>query len=147
MIIRLEQVHIFTSVDQDGNNTNIDVTGLYAWCQANKPEVFLLPMLPGLAGEYIGNKIVDLDRVKELKRRRHLTPIIMCKDGTYGDDGAPNVLLVDGHHRYVLAALMERKHFKAHMLEEEQWRPFQLHGLPTMTQEQLLATPNRKRDY
>jgi hypothetical protein len=143
--------NIYTHVDHDGTNTHIDAQGLRLWCLQHKPEVYLIPMRFELAAEFIRDNIIDKKRVAELSQREMLGetlgPIIMAKDGTFASNGGPNVMLVDGHHRYFLSAIHKRPFVEGHMLEVAQWKPFQLHGIPEITQEQLVKAPVTKRNY
>ena len=141
---------IYTFVADDGENVHIDSAALYKWCTETKPEIFLLPLDKSLFASFIRDNVIAPQRVYDLAKRKDkdLAPIIMVKDGTVSArNGAPNVMLVDGHHRYALACIRQQEYIKGHMLELEQWKPFQLHGVPDMTQEQLIRTPILKRDY
>ena len=144
--------NVYTFIADDGTNTHIDAEGLRRWCIDNKPEIFWLPLKYDLAMQFMKDNTVSRQRVMELLRRHNrgedLDPIIMVKDGTYSlDNGGPNVLLVDGHHRYMLACLLAQTEITGHLLEVEQWKPFQLEGLPSLTKEQLVNIPITKRDY
>jgi prepilin-type processing-associated H-X9-DG protein len=138
---------LYTFVDNDGNNIHVNAIALREWCIKNKPEIFWIPMKYEVAVQMVHDNSVSQKRVKELSKRKDLDPIIMVKDGTFGDNGGPNVLLVDGHHRYFLAACRKQAVIEGHVLEEAQWRPFQLHDLPKVTKEELIATPITKRNY
>jgi hypothetical protein len=144
---------IYTFVDDDGTNIHINAEGLRQWCAANKPEIFNIPLRPEVAVDMIKNNVISMERVHELAGRKNLDPIIMCKDGTFGDNGGPNIMIVDGHHRYVLiccACAFDPKREKiilGYVLEVEQWKPFQIHGLPNVTKEDLIKQPITKRNY
>jgi hypothetical protein len=143
---------IYTFVDDQGVNTHIDSQALRKWCleQAiiNKLEVFMCPIDYEVAKRFLIDNIIDPKRVAHLMIRRNLDPIIYCKDGTFSPkNGGPNVMLVDGHHRYYLQYKCGATHIPGFCLEVEQWKPFQLYGLPTVTAEQLKAAPVTKRDY
>ena len=141
--------HIYTFVDNDGTNIHIDSTALREWCLSNKDLiVYDIPMKRDLGLEFLRDNVISLERIKELiSKQRTLDPIIMCKDGTYDDKGAPNVLIVDGHHRYFLACLADLKIIPGYCLEVEQWKPFIMEGLPKLTQDQLRKAPIIKRNY
>lgn len=140
-------MNIYTFVADDGENIHIDSEGLRLWTKLAKPEVFWIPLRYELAWDFIRDNVVDPFRIQELANRKELDPIIMVKDGTIGSNGHPNAMLVDGHHRYFIACMCRLEVIPGHMLEVEQWKPFQLHGIPKMTKEQLVRTPVTKRDY
>lgn len=140
-------MNVYTFVGDDGENIHIDSEALRVWCMLTKPEVFWIPLKYELAYDFIRDNVVDPFRIQELAKRKDLDPIIMVKDGTLGDNGHPNAMLVDGHHRYFIACMCKMEVIPGYMLEVEQWKPFQLHGIPKMTKEQLVRTPVTKRDY
>jgi hypothetical protein len=140
-------MNIFTFISDDGENINIDAEGLRIWCIANRPEVFNLPVKPELGRQFLFENVVSVERAWELIVRKNFDPIIMVKDGTYGDNGGPNTMLVDGHHRYFIACVAQWAYIPGHLLEVEQWKPFQMHGLPDLTKEELIAKPITKRNY
>jgi hypothetical protein len=65
--------------------------------------------------------------------------MIYCRYG--GTDEIPDVMLVDGHHRYVRAAIEKCGSILAWLLTEDQWRPFQIPNMPKITKEELAALP------
>ena len=79
------------------------------------------------------------------KRRDRLDPVIYCEDGF--TDGIPDVMLVDGHHRYVLAAALKRPAIEAVLVLKEFWKPFQIVGLVDVSAGLLKAIPVHKRNY
>jgi hypothetical protein len=139
--------NIYTFVGDDGENIHINAIGLRKWCIDNKPEILWIPLDYEIAKSFVRDNVISLDRVKELMLRPNLDPIIMVKDGTFGSNGGPNALLVDGHHRFYLAYKQKKIVIEGYFLEVWQWKPFQLHGLPNMTKEQLRKKPITKRNY
>lgn len=137
----------YTFVGDDGVTTHINSEGLRLWCVANKPEIFLMPMRNDVAKQMIPDNVVSMARVRELSTRKNLDPIIMVKDGTIGKNGYPNVMLVDGHHRYFLAYLRKQEFIEGYFLEEPQWRPFQIHWLADVSKDELRRRPITKRNY
>jgi hypothetical protein len=142
-------MNIYSFVGDDGENIHIDAQSLRRWCMSNKKlEICMIPLRVELAKEMVRDNVVSTERIVELSRRRHLDPIIMCKDGTFSkENGGPNALIVDGHHRFVLACLAKMSVIPGYFLNVEQWKPFQLYGIPDMTREQLIKAPITKRDY
>jgi hypothetical protein len=139
---------IYTFVADDGENIHIDTDGLRTWCATHQPEIFDIPIKQELLMEFIIDNVISPDRVAELFKRPHLDPIIMCEDGTtHPVNDGPNVMLVDGHHRFALAILRNQSHIPGHVLKVPEWKPFQLHNLPSITRDQLRASPILKRDY
>jgi hypothetical protein len=145
----LKDMHqIYTFIDREGVNTHIDSVGLREWCLANKPETFWVPIDPKLARSFLRNNTISTERVLQLLEKPSLDPIILVKDGTNSlKNGGPNVMLVDGHHRYYFANACRMTMIPGHVLEVEQWRPFIVEGVPPLTQEQLRNMPIMKRNY
>jgi hypothetical protein len=143
---------IFTFIADDGENIHIDTHALHDWCisqqKQGKLEIFDIPLKYDLAASFIPENVISIDRIRELNKKpiASLTPIIMAKDGTLTNN-APNVMLVDGHHRFFLACLRNQLCIPGHLLEVHQWKPFQLHNLPSITKEQLRRSPLLKRNY
>ena len=142
-------MNIYSFVGDDGENIHIDSEALRQWCIKTKPEIFLIPLKYELLSEFRRDNVISEERVFELSLdiQKSLEPIIMVKDGTIGSNGNPNALLVDGHHRYVLACWRGQFAIEGHFLEVAQWKPFQIHGIPDMTKDQLIASPITKRNY
>jgi hypothetical protein len=140
-------MNIYSFVGDNGENIHIDSEALRVWCALHKPEIFLIPLKYELVDEFRRDNVVSPERIIELAKRSHLDPIIMVKDGTIGANGGPNTMLVDGHHRFVLACLRGRIVIEGHFLEVAQWKPFQIYGIPNMTKDQLRAAPITKRNY
>jgi len=141
--------NIYTFVGDDGENIHIDSDALRIWCEVTKPEIFLIPLKYELLIDFERDNVISMERVYELSMdiKKSLEPIIMVKDGTIAKNGYPNAMLVDGHHRYALHCFGGKQHIAGYFLEVEQWKPFQIHGIPDMTKEQLRAKPITKRNY
>jgi hypothetical protein len=143
---------IFTFIADDGENIHIDTVELRTWCVAqqklDKLEIFNIPLKYDLAATFIPENVIAPARIRELSQRpvTSLDPIIMVKDGTETNN-APNCMLVDGHHRFFLACLRKWTHIPGHLLEVSEWKPFQLHNLPSLTRDQLRRSPILKRNY
>lgn len=137
---------VYTFVADDGTNTHIAVRPLREFCFTSGLEVFQAPVEAKIANMLLRENSVSPARLRELVGRE-LDPIIYAKDGT-STDGAPDVMLVDGHHRYVLAAAAKMPYILAYFLEESQWRPFEIKSpLLDTTREALIATPILPRKY
>lgn len=143
---------IWTYVHADGTNLHLDVTGLRAKFLLNPAfdhKVFDLPLSLDLAKDYIRNNIVSLTRIEELAKRysqtepKRIEPILLC-DSTKEDT---DVYHVDGHHRYVLWALLKVPSIRALCIPYDLWQPFRVIGLPPLTQDALRAMPITKRNY
>lgn len=142
---------VYTFVYEGGETIHIDSHGLFGWCRdhAAELETFRVPVDHDLAREYIAKDVVALERVKEIHKRGpdFFTPIILCRDNKEAPGEGASIMLVDGHHRYVLFSLGGHDTIPAYVLEQAQWRPFQINGLPAMTQEEVLSRPVHKRSY
>lgn len=133
---------IYTFVDPLTNeNTNIDSEALRLWCaeHAGELEVFNTPCHQAMADRFFQTKAVDLFHVFEVCEMTQLDPIIYLKTGTFGANGGPDVLLADGHHRYVAAVMCGLQFIPSYLLEPEQWHEFLIEGMPQITAEELLA--------
>lgn len=140
---------VYTFVDMNGVNTNINAAALREWCLSNHLEISLAPIDHKLANSFIHENVISPQRIKQMFANPKLLdePVIFCKDGTYGKEGHPNVMLVDGHHRYFIHAYMKLKYINCYILNVEQWKPFQMHNIPSVTREQLQRVPVVARDY
>jgi hypothetical protein len=137
---------IFTFVSHDGTNVNIHPGRLREEVLRKKPEVIMTTVDKDIAYSYVENNCVSLYRVRELATRRtSREPIIYCEDGF--TDGIPDVMLVDGHHRYVLAATQGLTVIRSVLLLKEFWKPFQIIGTDKISAAFLKAIPVHKRNY
>jgi hypothetical protein len=139
---------IYTFVDKrSGMNVNIASARLCAWCEGAELEVVGVPVNRRLAGSFIRDNIVAPKWCEHLlslvEQGMAFPPVIFAKDGNE-TNGAPDVMLVDGHHRYFIAAMSGVRFIPAYVLEVEQWRPFEILGLRDTTAEALKAAPITK---
>jgi hypothetical protein len=136
---------VFTFVGFDGKNVSIHSGRLREEVLKIQPEVVLIPVNKKIAKSYIDNNCVNLTRVLELLEREDLDPVIFCENGF--TDGKPDVMLVDGHHRYVMCALLDTPHIPAVILYQDFWRRFQIVGLQPVTADLLRKVTPYKRNY
>jgi len=148
---------IYTWIDQTtGENWHVHVPLLREYIakrQASaKPfDVKLAPVDESFARTFLDDNSVDLQRVIQLgvevtSGKRKLDPIILCERGTY-TNGNPDVLLVDGHHRYCLCAMAGEQFIPCFCLSMHQWKRFRIVGAPDMNVDQLRDIPILKRNY
>jgi hypothetical protein len=142
---------VYTFVAEDGTNTHIDSARLRIWCEAGALSGMLkpcwVPVEPWIAKKFFADNTVSMTRVLELARgRTRLTPIIYAKDGGV-TNGRPDVMLVDGHHRYCLWAMLGAPACQAYVLAQAQWEPFKIAGLPSITADDLRSMPLQRREY
>jgi len=137
---------IYTFVAKDGSNTNIASNRLHDWCATANLEIHAAPVDQKLAQSFLRNNIASLDRCLKLLTKGNLSPIIFCHEGSF-TEGRPDVLFVDGHHRYTLCGMMKLPYIPAYMLLPSQWEPFRITDLPDMTQSELLDLPITHRSY
>jgi len=136
---------IYSFVDAEtGENTHVDSEKLRQWCAANKAslEILLTPVDPQVALGFLEGNVIDLAHVARVQKMPKLDPIIYGKVGTL-TNGHPDVLLIDGHHRFFLAYAEGEPFIPAYILEPAQWQEFKIEGLPNMTEEQLRAKPGK----
>lgn len=146
ILLGFERREIFTFVDgKTGENYHVDSGALREWCAANrdKLEVFMIPIERERARMFLEvDKSVTLEHAAEVAKMPRLDPLIYCKFGTYdAENGAPDVMLADGHHRYFVAAAYGRDVAPSYLLEREQWEQFRV-SIPDMTIEQLRDSPS-----
>lgn len=139
---------IYTFVRNDGRNIHIHSPRLRSHCLQMNYKPILAPVDTKLAQSFLRDNIVSPWRIKQLMEKisedKALEPIILCKTEAYGhpcDLHTPEVLLVDGHHRYTIAALAKSPVIIAWLLELHQWQPFTVIGIPDYTNEALKAEP------
>lgn len=143
---------IYTFVDAEtGQNTHIDTEKLRAWCYAMRHSLVIhhVPVDEAKVREFVEQNAVDMARVMELLLRdKPLDPIIFAHDGTYSpENGGPNMLLVDGRHRYTLAHKCGLETIPAYLVDKHDWKHFEIVNIPDLTREQLAAVPIRERNY
>lgn len=138
---------LYTFVDPaTGENTNIAVARLRKFLMTVRPEVFDVPLDPALAESFINDNLASLDRAVSLTPAERREPIIFVMDGTY-TDGRPDVLLVDGRHRYLRAVLEDDKMIPAYVLTYEQWQPWRVVNYRQVTAQDLINEPIKHRPY
>lgn len=142
---------VYTWVADDGSNIHIASRLLRDWCMKRQPRVELMPVDHDFAASFLRENTVDPMRVLQLSVEcdlgiRKLDPIILCQRGTY-THGLPDVMLVDGHHRYVLAAMKEWPVIPCYNLIPHQWKRFRVVDCPDVTKDQLAASPITQRNY
>lgn len=138
---------IYSYVDPEGNNIHVDSEKLRQWCAKHKKDMVVLetPVREAIAESFLADNVIDLAHVERVFEMPSLDPIIYGHDGTYNENGFPNVILIDGHHRYFGAYLAKCEFIPAYVLAPEQWHPFRIAGLPDLTEEQLKSMPTKPR--
>lgn len=147
---------LFTHVLPNGRNVHIASGRLVAWVQAHKAEleVAAVPITRASAEGFLRDNIVNdehcMDLLFQILASGKIEPLLFCKDGQE-TGGRPDVLFVDGHHRYcVLALPMGLSVAPAYVLEPEQWKDFQVEddlGFLETTKERLEAMPAGPLEY
>jgi hypothetical protein len=125
-------------------NIHVDSEKLRQWCAAHRSELecLLTPVNPKIASSFLEDNVIDLDHAKEVLKMPALDPIIYGLSGTF-TNGNPDAILIDGHHRYFLAWVTKHEFIPSYLLKPEQWEPFKIDGLPSLTEEQLRAMPTK----
>lgn len=159
---------IYTWVADTGENIHIDTQAIRNWCIKRQPKVQLVGIDLVLAKSFIHQNVVNPQRCVQLAIEceaglRKLDPVIFClmqkpeldKRGIkYGGGQTPDALLVDGHHRYAMMAMLKQPTIPGHVLTVHQWARFRIiddrpaHMKPlTVTKEELEAQPVTIREY
>lgn len=129
--------NIYTHVFPDGRNIHIASGLLRKWCLANNPEIVMAPVRQELGRTFRETNAVDLRRVRGLTPAQRSEPIIFCATGY--NNGIPNVLLVDGHHRYYRALIENERWIKSWILTPPEWAPFIIEDAPQITYKQMVS--------
>ena len=140
---------VYGFVDEStGENVHVASGQLREWCLKHQSEleVYTIPVLQEWAHQFINDNSVLMVRVMELVKNKSTEPIIHAKWGTF-TNGAPDVILVDGHHRYVAAAIRGDLLIESYLIERPIWEQFRIEGFAKLTQEQMKAIPVAKRNY
>lgn len=140
---------IYTFVDgRTGENVHIASTRLRAWCIEHRAEleVQAIPVDKKLAASFQEKNAILPKRVHTLLAKlpedmEQWEPIIYAHDGSFGSNGGPNVMLVDGHHRYFAAALIGAPFILGWFLTVPQWEPFKIEGLREYSEQELVDEP------
>lgn len=143
-----EGAPVYSYVADDGVNVHIDSDKLRQWCAEHRFELEVLhtPVDGNVARNYLTENVVDLGHLVRVLAMTRLDPIIYGKWGTL-TKGRPDAILIDGHHRYCAAAIRYEAFIPSYVLERAQWEPFQIEGLPNVTQDQLRAQPTAKSTH
>src|SRR6266576_6766754 len=136
---------IYTHIHEDGKNVHILTSALRDWCLKNCGTPEYLPVDQQAAKNFLSNNVIHEPRLQTLleehrQSRRPVEPIILCKLPTHTSD-LPDVLLVDGHHRFVLFAILYKPVIPCWILEERDWRPFEVDMGYDLTHDQLRRVP------
>jgi hypothetical protein len=136
---------VFTFVAPDGANTHVDAEKLREWCTAHRAELEVVdtPVNFKLGLSFLIENVIDLAHAERVMRMEKLDPIIYGVTGT-GKNGRPDVILIDGHHRYFCAAVMGCKWIPSFVLAPFAWREFEIIGLPSVSEDQLRRMPTTK---
>lgn len=139
-------IYSYVAGDDEHTNVHIDSEKLRVWCVEHKAELewVWIPVEVKQAREWIRDNVVDVSHVMRVMEMKSLDPVILCRIDPPRPKW-PQALYVDGHHRYVAAAVLKVKMIPAFILKPEQWQQFQIAGLPDMTQELLRAMPTKPR--
>lgn len=148
---------IFTHVLSSGENIHIHAGRLRSRLlnPAFDHQRKLIPCDPKVAHSWIADNVVSPHRVVELLKRhdrlevlRRMEPVILCTD-QHPDpkSGLPDQFFVDGHHRYVMCAILHLPHIPAYLVPWDFWQSYRIINLPPITRDQLLAMPITKRSY
>src|SRR5215467_16395102 len=115
---------IYVFVGNDGEQVVIDTVALYKHVTANPPQVFSTDVRASVAEEIINDNAIQGKRYMEMVKDRvehgnqYRDPIIYVKTGSV-TDGRPDVLLCDGHHRFVVACSFGDTMIDDYVLEPE----------------------------
>lgn len=134
---------VYTNVAPNGANVHIAIQALREEIKRVKLIPEFMPVDDHYAGQLVLTKIVSerlvvdgLARSLKLKRHPVSEPVI------YAVDDRNIRTLIDGHHRYVMAAAIHMKRIPAYICYPALYRQFVLDDLPDLTQAELRASPH-----
>lgn len=144
---------IFSHVCDDGENIHILASALRTSVLkiASHTHIRHVPLDPKLAHDWIATNVVSPQRVSELLRRHRdplhdMEPVLLCEAGTT-TNYLPDVLFVDGHHRYVMCAALRVPLVPCFQIPFAFWQPYRIIGLPNITRDELRRRPITQRSY
>ena len=123
---------VYTFVDNAGQNVNIASGRLTKHVASASYEIVLIPVEVRIAQKFCNDNCVAALWIEQMlascKSLDDLPPIIFaeCLDADMScpvDKTKVSHMLVDGHHRYVLHAVVRAKWIRAIILTPEQWQP------------------------
>lgn len=116
-----------------GKHGAIAVNRLYRWCAQLKTPLHLGIELSKVDLLVMSN-VVELERLRKIKRSDILKyPAILVNMGNTS-------VLVDGNHRYCKAYSYGFPSIPAYHLQEHEWQPFRVSGLPEVEKKVLLSS-------
>jgi hypothetical protein len=145
---------MYSFVGDDGENVHIASGLLYQWVQRNRNnlETVNIPIDPIRATHYIRDNVVSRKRCREMlefirsDKTHTFQPMIYGESGSYTHN-LPDLYHIDGHHRYVVYAFLQRPFGESYMLEQHQWSEYQITGVPDLTKQELNRMPIKPRNY
>jgi len=147
---------IYTWINEEtGENFHIHTPKLRDWIAKQdlhgKLEILQTRVHEEIAADFMRVNSVSPERIVQLATeamlgKRKLDPIIFCERGTY-TNGEPDVMLVDGHHRYMIFAIAKIPMIPCYVLKPRQWMPFRVIDAPDLNIEQLARIPLIERNY
>lgn len=131
---------IFTWINEkSGQNINIASKRLFEHLLANptKYPVAFIPVWPDVIADFLAENCINEAHAKRLTADQRAVPIILGHRGTYDASGAPDVMFIDGHHRYYRAFLEGDPVILTYLLTPSEWYDFSIVNLPKITKEEL----------
>jgi len=133
---------LFTHVDKEGNNLNVDIGRLLRDPKYTRLEVVALVITTQMVMDTLRNNAVNRDKVRSILRNpRHIPPITLLLDT---NDNPPTYMLGDGHHRTVAFAAAQIETIPARIVPRALWAKYIVTGAPQITQRELTDLPPRR---
>lgn len=146
-VLGLKDIYSFVDAET-GENVHISAVHLTRWLVETKHEVVYTPVQQALLQTFVDDNAISpsaLERlIVHLARGYEVEPIVYCMTGTF-TDGRPDVMLVDGRHRYALFALRRAPVIPSYLVERKDWEPFRIEGLKDLTAQELRMIPPKGR--
>jgi len=133
---------LYTFVDGDtGENCDLASERLRQWCLRTLPAIVHIPVRADWVCSFMRDGAINQARLCALHaiytKGVQMEPIIFCMT----DNRTHTGMMVDGHHRYVVAYLEKHRSIMAHTLSRAEWHPFRVSGLPSVTEKELVSEP------
>ena len=130
------KIEVFHMINYEtGKNTYVATRALRERCAQTMHKVHMAPIDADVLMRMIEGNAVDLKKVLAMPEVCCREPIILIRLGT---SEPPVVMIADGHHRYWRAAAALKRTIPAYLIEEVEWRQFEVPG-PQFTREEHRA--------
>ena len=126
---------MYTHVEPStGEQTHIAVSEIESWLKVQNRKPALVPLDPSMARHFERMRGLEPHRLNRLTRATATVPVLFLHmpDKTW--------LLADGNHRYVWLARAGYKSLLGYLVEEHEWRPYEIYNVPLISTDEMLKS-------